>query len=80
MLEGSPGWGTVLIDRMLEEHVAEHATFWTLLAGSVDEVAGRIDDLIDEIDAHMAAEERTFLSPAVLRDEVINRRRGHAPA
>jgi hypothetical protein len=78
LLEGSPGWGTVLIDRMLEEHVAEHASFWTMLAGSVDEVAGRIDDLIDELDAHMAAEERTFLSPAVLRDEVISRRRGHA--
>ena len=75
LLRGSHGWGTVLIDRMLEEHVAEHAAFWDLLAGSASEVAARMDELIEELDAHMAAEERTFLSPLVLDAAVIARRR-----
>ena len=63
----------MLIDRMLEEHVGEHAAFWEALAGSPDGVALRIDDLVDELDAHMAAEERTFLSPLVLHPEAIAR-------
>ena len=54
---------------MLEEHVAEHAAFWEMLTGSTVEVAARMDELIDELDAHMAAEERTFLSPLVLHPE-----------
>ena len=75
LLRDSPGWGTALIDRMLEEHVAEHAAFWALLSGSVSEMAERMNDLIDELDAHMAAEERTFLSPLVLHPDAITRRR-----
>jgi len=75
LLEGSSDWGGLLVDRMIEEHIAEHAAFWLLLGGSLDEIAARIDDLIDELDAHMAAEERTFLSPLVLRGDVIQRHR-----
>ena len=75
LLEDSPDWGAVLLDRMLEEHVGEHAAFWELLAGPIDEVAARMDDLVDQLDAHMAAEERTFLSPSVLRAETIASRR-----
>lgn len=74
LLEGSPEWGDVLVDRMLEEHVAEHAAFWDGLRGTALEVAGRMTDLADELDAHMAAEERTFLSPSVLHDKVIAQR------
>lgn len=74
LLEGSPEWGDVLVDRMLEEHVAEHAAFWDGLAGTALEVADRMAELADELDAHMAAEERTFLSPGVLHDAVIARR------
>ena len=51
---------------MLEEHVAEHAAFRELLVGTAEDVAARMDDLVDELDAHMAAEERTFLNAAVL--------------
>lgn len=76
LLKDSPGWGAVLIDRMMEEHVAEHAAFWEALSGSVADVATRMDDLLDELDAHMAAEERTFLSPVVLHNDVIARHRG----
>jgi iron-sulfur cluster repair protein YtfE (RIC family) len=79
LLHESPGWGNVLVDRMLEEHVAEHAAFWELLSGPVDEVVTRIDDLVDELDAHMAAEERTFLSPLVLHPDAISRHRRQEP-
>ena len=79
LLHDSPGWGALLVDRMLEEHVAEHAAFWELLAGSAADVAERMDDLVDELEAHMAAEERTFLSPVVLHQEVIARNRRKVP-
>jgi iron-sulfur cluster repair protein YtfE (RIC family) len=71
LLQGPAEWGALMIDRMLEEHVAEHAAFWELLQGTRAEVAGRMDELADELDAHMAAEERTFLAPGTLRQEVI---------
>jgi hypothetical protein len=62
------------LPRMREEHVAEHAAFWELLSGTPDDIAARIDDLVEEIDAHMLAEERTFLSPVTLQDDVIRAR------
>jgi iron-sulfur cluster repair protein YtfE (RIC family) len=80
LLQDTPGWGSRLVDRMLEEHVAEHAAFWELLAGSALEVAGRMDELVDELDAHMAAEERTFLSPVVLDPHVITSHRRQEPS
>jgi iron-sulfur cluster repair protein YtfE (RIC family) len=79
LLHDSPNWGALLVDRMLEEHVAEHAAFWKLLAGTAADVAAHMDELVDELDAHMAAEERTFLSPAVLRSDVIARHRQETP-
>jgi len=80
LLKSSREWGGLLLNRMFEEHVAEHAAFWEMLAGSAADVASRMDDLVDELDAHMAAEERTFLSPLVLREDVIERRRRQQPA
>ena len=74
LLHGPAAWGSLLVDRMLEEHVAEHAAFWEILSGSHAQIADRIDDLAEEIDAHMLAEERTFLSPVTLRDDVIRTR------
>jgi iron-sulfur cluster repair protein YtfE (RIC family) len=76
LLHGPAAWGALLIDRMLEEHVAEHAAFWELLSGTRAEIAPRIGELADELEAHMAAEERTFLAPATLRDDVIVVRTG----
>lgn len=74
LLQGPAAWGSMLVDRMVEEHVAEHAAFWELLSGTHSEVADRIGELAEELDAHMSAEERTFLSPLTLRDDVIRRR------
>jgi hypothetical protein len=73
LLQGPAAWGSLLVDRMLEEHVAEHAA-WSLLSGTDAEVGDRIDELVEDLDAHMAAEERTFLSPVTLRDDVIRTR------
>lgn len=67
LLHGAPHYGSLLIDRMLEEHVAEHGALWELLSGSSYRVALRMEELVDELDAHMAAEERSFLSPLALR-------------
>lgn len=74
LLQGPAAWGAQMVDRMLEEHVAEHAAFWELLSGTRAEVAERIGELAEELDAHMSAEERTFLSPLTLREDVILRR------
>lgn len=61
-------WGPARIARMLEEHAAEHTSLRAALAGADLEVAAGIAELVEDIDAHMAAEERTFLSAGVLRD------------
>ena len=74
LLQGPAQWSALMIDRMLEEHVAEHAAFWDLLSGTRSEVVAKIDDLVEELDAHMAAEERTFLAPVTLREDVIQTR------
>jgi hypothetical protein len=79
LLGESSHWGTQLVERMLEEHIAEHAAFCQTLAGSARDVAAGMDDLVEELDAHMAAEERTFLSPLVLADHVITRHRRPEP-
>ena len=71
--EGRGTRGTLLAERMLEEHAAEHAAFWARLLGSLPAVAAGMDELAEELDAHMAAEERTFLSPVLLRDDELAR-------
>jgi hypothetical protein len=76
LLRGPAAWGALLVDRMLEEHVAEHAAFWDILSRSSTEIVDRIGDLAEELDAHIAAEERTFLSPVTLREDVIRARNG----
>lgn len=74
LLYGPAAWGSLLIDRMLEEHIAEHVALRTLMTGTSREIAGRIDELAEELAAHMDAEERTFLAPGTLRDEVLRLR------
>lgn len=67
--EGRDTRGTLLAERMLEEHAAEHAAFREQLDGTRHAIAANMDELVEELDAHMAAEERTFLSPLILRDD-----------
>jgi iron-sulfur cluster repair protein YtfE (RIC family) len=72
LLSAGDAWAPLRVKRMVEEHTAEHAAFREALTGETVEVAARIADLAEDVDAHMQAEERTFLSAAVLRDDVIN--------
>lgn len=65
-------WGQARIDRMVEEHLAEHAEILAALTGPDREVAARVDDVVELLEAHMEAEERTFLSRGVLRDDIVS--------
>ena len=71
LIRDADAWGPARVARMLEEHGAEHQALEELLSGSTTEVALRFDDFAELVDAHMAAEERTFLSAQVLRDDPI---------
>jgi hypothetical protein len=72
MLRDVDAWGSARIARMVEEHTAEHEALEELLSASSTEVALRFDDFADLVDAHMAAEERTFLSTQVLHDPGVS--------
>jgi iron-sulfur cluster repair protein YtfE (RIC family) len=67
LLAGRDRWSPARIARMLEEHAAEHAALQQAFVGTTAEIAERLPILIEDMDAHMAAEERTVLSPSVLR-------------
>lgn len=71
-----PAWGQARFDRMFEEHRAEHAEMRAAMTGDDREVAARVADFREMIEAHMDAEERTFLSRAVLRDDVVSVEQG----
>ena len=73
MLREDYAWGQRRIDRMLEEHRGEHAEICAALSmdGDLAQAAARVRDAIEMIDAHMAAEERTFLARSVLRDTLV---------
>jgi len=69
MLRDTDAWGPARVARMIEEHGAEHEALEELLAGTTQEVAMRFDEFDELVDAHMTAEERTFLSVQVLHDD-----------
>lgn len=74
LLSQTRRWGERLLEGMIEEHVAEHVAMWNVMNQPAAVIAHELDDLADELDAHMVAEERTFL--AVLRADVLAHRQG----
>lgn len=68
LLSATGAWGPARIERMVAEHVEEHDVIQAFLARPAHEIVAELGDFVEEIDAHMAAEERTFLSPDVLTD------------
>lgn len=68
MLLALDGLGAARVDRMLEEHAGEHRAFAEHLATEAARSAAALSDFVEEVEAHMAAEERVFLNVAVLRD------------
>lgn len=71
MLATTDGFASVRIARMVGEHVEEHRAFAAFLVSPLTEVAAGWADFAEEITAHMDAEERTFLHPWVLRDDLV---------
>jgi hemerythrin-like domain-containing protein len=71
MLAATDGFADVRIARMVGEHTEEHRAFSAFLASPLSEVATGWADFAEEIAAHMEAEERTFLHPWVLRDDLV---------
>src|SRR5690349_15761054 len=47
--QGRATRGTLMAERMLEEHAAEHAAFWQRMDAARHEVAANMDDLIEEL-------------------------------
>ena len=71
MLASGDAWSGARIARMLEEHGAEHHAFSAFFGGSVVQMADGLADFAEDVEAHMAAEERTFLHRNVLRDDLV---------
>jgi len=76
LLAETDAWGPDRIEAMVADHVAEH----TALRGMIEPLKDLTDaaglrrsaaDLVAHLRAHLEAEERAFLNPKVLRDDVI---------
>ena len=59
-------YGAVRVDRMIEDHVNEHAEMRIQLGSAV---TADLRDVIETLRAHLEAEERYLLSSQVLRDD-----------
>lgn len=58
--------GAVRVDRMMEDHVHEHAEMRSRLASPI---TSELRDVIETLRAHLEAEERYLLTSRVLRDD-----------
>ena len=61
-------FGEVRIERMVSDHVVEHRA----LASQLDVPTGALRATLETLRAHLATEERYFLSAGVLKDDIIN--------
>lgn len=65
VLLASDSFGTVRVDRMVDDHVAEHRMVRERLSSPA---TSALRDVIETLRAHLDAEERYLLSSRVLRD------------
>lgn len=68
-------WGPARVARMVEEHAGEHAALRASADPALDDAAA-IASLVEQIAAHMDAEERTVLAIGVLRDDPVGQASG----
>lgn len=61
-------FGTVRVERMVEDHVNEHREMREQLASPT---TAALRDLLETLRAHLEAEERYLLSSRVLRDDLV---------
>jgi hemerythrin HHE cation binding domain-containing protein len=68
ILRDADAFGEVRVDRMIDDHVGEHRAMRVGLGSAVTtELRATLQKLRD----HLAAEERYFLSPKVMRDDLV---------
>ena len=61
-------FGEVRIERMFSDHVGEHRA----LATRLDAPTGVLRGTLETLRAHLATEERYFLSARVLKDDIVS--------
>jgi iron-sulfur cluster repair protein YtfE (RIC family) len=66
MLRDRDAYAPLRIARMIEEHAEEHAAFVAFLARGAPQIAPELAGFVEEVTAHMDAEERIFLNVQVL--------------
>ncbi len=76
LLLAADSFGEVRVDRMVEDHLAEHAALRQALREAADmEVPDRAAlatlELVSRLRSHLDAEERQFLNDRVLRDDLV---------
>lgn len=76
LLAQTDAWGPERVDEMIKDHVAEHAALRAMIAPLKDltDVEGlrrTSRDLVARLREHLEDEERGFLNPRVLRDDVV---------
>ncbi len=67
LLEGD-AFAAIRIERMVEDHVAEHREMRARMSSDETSV---LRDVIDTLRAHLDAEERYLLTAKVLRDDIV---------
>jgi hypothetical protein len=68
VLLATDSFGEVRVDRMCEEHVGEHRAIRVQLASST---TADLRAVLEDLRAHLDAEERYFLTAKVLRDDLV---------
>lgn len=68
VLMSADAFGETRIERMVEEHVNEHRAMRSRLGSPV---TAELREVIANLRAHLAAEERYFLTAKVLRDDIV---------
>ena len=68
ILRDADAFGDVRIDHMIADHVDEHRTMYRRLG---DGPTGELRATVASLQDHLAAEERYFLSPRVVRDDLV---------
>jgi Hemerythrin HHE cation binding domain len=76
LLAQTDAWGPERVEAMIADHVAEHAALRAMIEPlhhltDVERLRGSAAELAVRLRGHLDAEERTFLNPRVLRDDLV---------
>jgi iron-sulfur cluster repair protein YtfE (RIC family) len=69
ILRDVDAFGDVRVEQMVEDHTNEHRLMRERLATTI---TGELRATLESLRAHLATEERYFLSSKVLRDDLVN--------